>query len=470
MTGLDQAMVAAYLAVTLWFGLRPGGGADRDSRAGYLLAGRSLTLPAFVATLVSTWYGGILGVGEYSFRHGVSNWLVFGVPYYLSAGLFALFLAGRARRSPAMTLPEQLRIAYGPGPGALAAGVVFLTTVPAAYLLTVGVLAGRVYGIPVWAGTALATVFSVAYVWRGGFRSVVRTDKLQVVLMFGGFALLVAILVGRHGFVPFLSERVPEGHWTWHGGRSAQAIAVWYAIALAALVEPAFYQRCFAAESPKVARAGLAVSIGCWAVFDALTTVSGLYARALLTDLPVERAAEAFPALAERVLPAGLLGLFFVGMLATVMSTADSYLFIAASTFGRDLAGEHRRWRDRVPAATRVGLVLAGAAALGVATLAGSVVKIWHGFGSVATATLLLPVLGAFIPALRMSPRGALVHMAAVLPVTALWLLGRRLVPGGGWPLGLEPIYAGLFLGAVIWLLDRPAARRQTGPGGSPAA
>ena len=48
--------------------------------AEYLVMGRTLALPAFVATLVSTWYGGVLGVGEYSYRYGISNWLVFGLP------------------------------------------------------------------------------------------------------------------------------------------------------------------------------------------------------------------------------------------------------------------------------------------------------------------------------------------------------------------------------------------------------
>ena len=34
--------------------------------ADFLVAGRRLTLPGFVATLVASWYGGILGVGEYA--------------------------------------------------------------------------------------------------------------------------------------------------------------------------------------------------------------------------------------------------------------------------------------------------------------------------------------------------------------------------------------------------------------------
>ena len=80
----------------------------RPTTEDYFVAGRAVTLPAFVATLVSTWYGGILGVGEYSWRYGLANWLVFGVPYYLGALLFALFFAKRARETKDYTLPDLL--------------------------------------------------------------------------------------------------------------------------------------------------------------------------------------------------------------------------------------------------------------------------------------------------------------------------------------------------------------------------
>ena len=105
----------------------------------YLVAGRRLTLPAFVATLVSTWYGGILGVGEYAWRHGLSNWLVFGVPYYICAALFAFLLAARARRSRLLSIPDLLEQRYGRGPALLGAGTLFVMTAPAAYVLMLGV-------------------------------------------------------------------------------------------------------------------------------------------------------------------------------------------------------------------------------------------------------------------------------------------------------------------------------------------
>ena len=61
--------------------------------ADYFVAGRRLTLPLFVATLVSTWYGGLFGVGELSYNYGIVNWLTQGFFWYLSYLFFALFLA-----------------------------------------------------------------------------------------------------------------------------------------------------------------------------------------------------------------------------------------------------------------------------------------------------------------------------------------------------------------------------------------
>ena len=58
---LDLLVLAAYFAVSLYIGWsvsRRAQGAEQ-----FLLAGRRLTLPLFVGSLVATWYGGILGVG-----------------------------------------------------------------------------------------------------------------------------------------------------------------------------------------------------------------------------------------------------------------------------------------------------------------------------------------------------------------------------------------------------------------------
>jgi SSS family solute:Na+ symporter len=420
----------------------------------YLVAGRRLTLPAFVMSLVASWYGGILGVGEYTWRYGVSNWLVFGVPYYLGALLFAWLFARRAREAELYTIPDLLDRRYGRGPALIGALAVFVTAAPAAYVLMLGTLLAMMTGLPLVPCIVAGAVLSVFYVQGRGLRTVVYTDMFQFVLMFGGFAVLLAFLYLGNGGWSFIAPRLPDTHLTWHGGNAPQVVLVWYFIALGTLVEPAFWQRAFAAKDPAVARRGVMWSVLFWLVFDFMTTTAGLYARAMLPDLadPVR----SFPALAEAVLPAGVLGFFYVGMLATVMSTIDAYAFVAATTLGRDVV-----WRligdpseARVPAFTRAGLWAAAAFAAVLALSRQSVIGLWHDLGSLVTPALLLPVGTALIGRGMLGPRWTMAAMLGPLAVTAFWILGRAPdVAGapGPYPLHLEPIYAGLAASLLVY-------------------
>jgi len=437
--GPTLILLAAYLALLV--ALSRGGGAGALE---YLLAGRRLTLPAFVATLVTTWYGGILGVGEYAYRFGISTWVVFGLPYYLAAVAFALVLARRLRRTEALSIPELLERAYGAPAARVGAVAVLAATVPAAYLMMLGTLVGWTTGLPPAPAMVLGLGISALYVGISGFRAVVRTDALQMALMYGGFALLVPAALARTGGLAGLWAALPASHRAWDGGLGWQAVLVWYLIALQTLVEPAFYQRAFAASTPRVARRGVLAAVACWAVFDFLTTVSGLAARVLLPGLrdPVA----AYPALADLVLAPWPRAVFTLGLYATVMSTLDSYLFLAAATVGHDLirpraAGER--------AATRLGLAVASALALAGALVFDSVVELWHHVGTAVTSALLLPVLAVHLPErLRPAPAAAAAGIVLAAAATVVWIAAGS---GGRYPLGLEPMFPALAVSAAVW-------------------
>ncbi|MBU8932447.1 MAG: sodium:solute symporter family protein [candidate division Zixibacteria bacterium] len=446
---VDYTIIVLYLIVLLYIGVLR---RRKDKSASDLIVGgRMLTLPAFVASLVSTWYGGILGVGEYSFRHGVSNWLVFGVPYYLAALMFALFLARKARQSELLTIPDRLAQTYDTKTAIAGSVVIYLMTVPAAYILMLGVLGEFLFGWPFWVGVLLGTLFSIIYVFIGGFRAVVRTDLLQFGLMFVGFAVLVITVVSTYGGLSFLQANVPANHFTWHGGNSGWYIAIWYVIALATLIEPAFYQRCYAARNANTARTGIFISIGCWMVFDFMTTSCGLYARALLPDLSDPLGS--YPALAMMVLPVGLLGLFALSLLATVMSTVDSYSFIAASTFGNDIVGRLRKMSEEgIIRWTRLGLVFSAMLAVGVALFFRSVVDIWHTFGSIGTPALLVPVFSSFVGSRRLPAMWAFISILTSGSLSAVWLAAKYFREDGSYWFGVEPIFPGLILSIVLFL------------------
>src|SRR5262245_44163092 len=163
-------------------------------------------------TLVATWYGGVLGVGENSYLHGLSNWLVLGVPYYVGALLFAVLFARRARERTDFTVPDLLHDTYGRPAAIVGALTVLALSLPAAYLLMLGVLVRRVTGLAQGWGVVLSALFCVAYVAVRGFRSVVQTKGLQFAFMYGGFLLLLPIAVATAGGPSFLVSRLPAQH------------------------------------------------------------------------------------------------------------------------------------------------------------------------------------------------------------------------------------------------------------------
>ncbi|HSL19070.1 MAG TPA: sodium:solute symporter family protein [Methylomirabilota bacterium] len=449
MSSLALILVAAYALALLALarGRAPGGAAD------YLLAGRRLTLPAFVATLVTTWYGGILGIGEYAWRFGISTWVVFGLPYYLAALLFAFWLAPRLRSTTAMSIPDLLLDAYGPRARLTGAAAVYALTLPVAYVLMLATLLSQLTGWPMPVTAAAGAAFSALYVGVSGLRSVVRTDLLQLVLMYLGFGVLLAAALGHTGGLGGLWSSLPAEHRSWDGGRGWQAVLVWYLIALQTMVEPAFYQRVFAARSPAVARTGVVLSVAMWAAFDFLSIGCGLAARSLLPGLDDPLAA--YPALAELVLSPWLAAFFTLALFATIMSTLDSYLFLAAATVGHDLArdaaGEGAERRR-----TRWGLALSAALAAAGALLFDSVVTVWHHVGSVVTSALLLPVVAVHLPPRwRFTGGAATAAMVLAAAVALAWI-----VAGGeaGYPLGVEPMFPALAASVLVWGADRVVA------------
>jgi SSS family solute:Na+ symporter len=421
-----------------------------DTQENLILAGRRLTLPAFVATLVSTWYGGILGVGEFSYLYGISNWIVFGVPYYLAAAVFALFLARRARQSPDLTIPDRLFKSYGSAASMAGSTILIIVTLPAAYVLMIGVLFNQFFGFPIWVGIVFGTFYSVFYVMTGGFRAVIWTDIFQFILMFVRFIILFCFSASTLGGLEYLKSNLPETHFTATGGNTLGYVALWYIIALATLVEPAFYQRCFAAKSASVARKGIFVSILFWILFDFLTTACGLYARAMLPDL--SNPVAAYPALAKALLPGGLLGLFLLSLLATIMSTVDSYMFLAGTTISHDLIWRLKKFNERkIRFYTALGLCVSSFGAIIIALLSESVVDIWHDFGSVGTPALLLPLFTSYWGKYQFSSKGALLSIILSSSITALALLYPKISGSDTYLFGIEPIFIGLLISIIIF-------------------
>jgi len=450
---VDILLIVLYFSAVVYIGFRSAR-KEKTEADEYLLAGRSLTLPVFVATLVSTWYGGILGVGEYSYQYGISNWVVFGVPYYFFALVFAFVLAKKTRATNLVTIPDKLFEAYDTKTSLLGALLTFVLVSPAPYVLMLGILVQLIFGISLAASVLISTVLTVCYLYVGGFRSDVNTNIAEFILMFAGFAIILPFAYAKFGGYEFLQHNLPPLHLTWHGGNSIQFIIVWFFIALWTLVDPAFHQRCYAAKDGATAQKGIILSTLCWFVFDFFTSTAGLYARAAMPHL--QQPMFSYPMLAEITLPSAAKGLFYIGMLATIMSTLSSLTFIGASTIGNDIVGRllvNEKKEVKMAAITlwtKIGLVITAAFAVALALWIPSAVKLWYVIGTAIIPGLLVPLMASYFERLKIPASFAFAAMFFGWSVSTVWLVCGQL-SGGEYFFSIEPMYPGLCASVGIW-------------------
>jgi len=448
----DILIILLFFASILFIGFYSGRKTD-NTADDYLLSGRKLSLFLFVLVNVSTWYGGILGVGEFTYRYGLVSWFTQGFPYYVFALLFAFFFAKKIREASLFTIPDKLTEVYGKNVGLVSAIVVFVLVSPAPYLLMTGNLLSLLFGIDIIPALLISLFLSLVYLVKGGFRSNVFVDAFQFFVMFAGFILIVIFSGMKFGTIDFLSSSVPDTHLELTGGMSPTFIIVWFLIALWTFADPGFHQRCYAAKSGSIAKWGIIISIFFWALFDFLTTTTGLFAKGVLPGL--ENPVLAFPLFAEQVLPSGVKGIFYSALFATILSTQISFLFLSGTTIGRDFAFRIRKNANesKIKSYTIAGLIISGLIAILLAYFIPSVIEIWYTIGSLFIPGIILPVVSAYYPKLRVDKMFILIEMVGAFLSSTVWYFVRSEFVDTSVLIELEPMLVGLIVTLTIHFL-----------------
>ena len=401
-------------------------------------------------TTVSAWYGGILGVGEFTYRYGLVSWFTQGFPYYIFAFLFGIFFAKKIREASLFTIPDKLNEVYGEKVGLISAVIVFVLVSPAPYFLMSASLISLLFKIEILPSLIITFILSIIYLVKGGFRSNVYVDVFQFFVMFIGFILILVFSGIEFGTVNFITESVPANHIKVFGGMSLTFIIVWFLIALWTFADPGFHQRCYAAKSGNVAMKGILISIFFWALFDFLTTSTGLFSKAVLQNL--ENPVLAFPLFAEKVLPAGVKGIFYAALFATIISTQISFLFLSGTTIGRDFIFRIKNDVNELNLKhyTIIGLIISGSLAILLAYFIPSVIEIWYTIGSLFIPGIILPVISAYYPKIRIEKKFILVEMISALAMSTTWLFIRESFSSVKIINEIEPMLVGLILAFII--------------------
>ncbi len=397
-SGIDLAIIGAYILMMLGVGYYVMRQAPTFEE--YLVAGRSMTTPILVCTLASTYYGldVLFGTSEIAFNDGIVAFFGYSE---LSLGIYlvaAFALSKKLRNANFTSLPDILDRFYGRTSGIFGALASIFYSIPALSLFALGRITEVVFGIDARIGALLLGSVALLYTLLGGLWAVAITDTIQFILMCLTLAIAIPLLMGKVGGFDAVAEFAPETFFAPFGGIPIFLMIAYAATGISILVDPGFYQRIFAAKDFRQARNAMLIAIGVWIAYDWLVTAGGMMAAAAVDagDLPADlHPNDALLAAVVYALPVGLVGIFLAGVLATAMSTIDSYTLVAGANVAYDiyrpLVKPNASDQDLVRY-TRIGIVISWILGYSLAFMFDRLMALWVFTATFLTSTVLVPI------------------------------------------------------------------------------
>lgn len=211
--------------------------------------------------------------------------------------------------------------------------------------LSVGVLAIQIkaigyiseyfLGVPEYQGATLGFIIVVAYSFFGGIRAVVFTDVLQsLVFLVGIPAACFTAYYALGGYTELLNSISNEQKTFEMSKDNIILLASCLFFALIPFSELAYIQRFLIAKNTEQLKRALYYTFLVAVPFYIIIILTGFVT---LASLPEHQSKLAFYELISNNLPIGIRGLVIAGLLAAIMSSADSFLNSASVMFAHNI-------------------------------------------------------------------------------------------------------------------------------------
>ncbi|MBN1855421.1 MAG: sodium:solute symporter family protein [Dehalococcoidia bacterium] len=453
-------VVVASMALLMCVGLSARHSAG--SRASFFVAGRRGSVRSIGGSLLATVVGGsaTIGVAGLVYQRGLSGiwWSLVGS---IGLAVLAVAVVPRIRRFDVYTLPGLIERLYGRRVATVAALLIVVawTGVLSGQIVAASRVVGAMGTGSPWLWMTVFSIVIIVYAVVGGQSAIIRTDLAQALMIVLGLSVGAVFLVSGFSGSGGLLESLPPGSLSFpvsadFGWSDLATMCV--LVGAVYVVGPDIYTRVFSARDAVTARRAAlwAAAVGVPVAF--LVGLMGLAARVLAPGIVAE---EALPWLAANAFPSGVAAVVFAGLLAALMSSADTILLGQGVVLADDVLG--RIWKvddARAVMVARASVIGVGLLSLVLAlTLRGVIASLLFAY-SVFTSGIVGPVLlGLFGGSLRPSGSAALTGMCVG---GALGLCGA--IPGPDFPLKSELSLIGMGLSVAIplaWTFIRVRSR-----------
>lgn len=473
---------AAMLGIGIYFFIRSKSTSDKDYFLGGKTMGPWVSAMSAQASDMSAWL--LMGLPGSILAFGLGQaWI--GIGLAIGTALNWILVARRLRRfseaaGDAITLPQYLSNRFATKSKALqvTCAIVFLVCftlyVASAFVAGTGVFTS-LFDIKKDVAMLIFAAILIVYTFLGGYKAVCWTDFFQGMLMLAAvLAVPIIIVITKDLDYSLLNNTVVSADGTSYSfiknlfSAPAAEIASGLAWGLGYFGMPHILVRFMAISKPSMVKKSAIVAIA-WVVL-ALSAVIliAFFGRILVGEELLENGQQSlvFVRLSRLLFPAAISGILLSAIIAASMSTADSQLLVASSSFTSDIykplirkkaSDKEVLWVGRgvVLVIAVIAFFIASSEGEGAQAIMNLVENAWAGFGSSFGSVIILSLFWR-----RFTYKGALAGVIAGAVTDVLWLI---FLSG---PTGIYEIIPGfavsMISSVVVTLIDKEPSKEIT--------
>lgn len=387
----------------------------------FSISHKSYSTPILVATIFATVIGGgsTLGIIEKNYKEGFIYTLVF-MGMAFNRILVGFFVAPRIStlNQSYFTLPSLMKKNYGTWGGIMTAVCTLLVSIASVgtQTFTIGFILNSFFGFSPELSVFMGCGILVLYSSFGGMRSVIATDVFQFLLILTLVPILLSRAIPQVGGIGTVITTVQSHFLPSHNFSYLTFLGVFLTF-LFGSADPSFLQRLLVAKDHKQAQKSTVITGYISILFYILMGLVGIVT---FLAYPGFEGREAFVKLIGISFPSYMQAFIVCGLLAAVMSTADSDLNMVGISVAEDLLSYQNPNEKFKLTVARLSTLILGAGSVYVALRFSNILDIIMYAFSFWAPSVLIPLVGCFFN-YKVSVRWMMLGVISGFAVTQGW-------------------------------------------------
>ena len=453
LTTVDNIVILLFVVFVIYIGYYFSK-SIKDMESFYL-ANRSLPWSLVVGTLVASWYGGVGVVGTvgYAAAFGFSSWAIWSVGAHLVRFPLALWIGPKIHIRSDVTIPDFLESTYGKWVAILGSIFLFVYCSQLGEITATGYIGEAAWGANKILVGVVVVAITILLTCLGGLMGVAVTDMIMFACMVCGVCIVFPSLYESVGGLSGIEQMLSANSELMDpvAGMPISKAIMLLVLCLNVYADPSFYQRFSASNSVKTGRRAMLTCFSLWVAFDIVLVTTGMIVRGLYPDMVPE---VAYVTVILDGLPAGLRGMFIVGLMGAIISTLDSYYLIGGTTLANDIYGRIKGEKlsdKKVINLSRIGSCMLGITGLLLAFKFTMVYDAISFLMSLWMSAAFVPIVGGLMSKGKKTQAGGLMSMISGVLVFAYFKINPVTISASFGV--LEPILISLPVSFICWVI-----------------